>query len=121
ACAAAGYLLARLRGGPNRADDDQRRGGTGSNASRGQGSAESEVHEKIESLLGFAGAGGAGAELTAGAGVSRKLLSWGVAAVLAMAFILLTAARNRAYASDLALWSDTVAKSPGNELALHNL
>jgi tetratricopeptide (TPR) repeat protein len=44
-----------------------------------------------------------------------------VAGVAALAGLGLTVMRNTVYASDLSLWSDTVAKRPNNEVALINL
>lgn len=41
--------------------------------------------------------------------------------LLAAGLIGLTIERNEVYASELALWTDTVAKTTDNELALHNL
>lgn len=47
--------------------------------------------------------------------------SWLVGAPLALVLLLLTAARNRVYASDLSLWRDTAARSPDNAYAQDNL
>ncbi len=47
--------------------------------------------------------------------------SWVVFAALALGLGLLTARRNEDYRSELAIWSDTVAKRPLNERARNNL
>jgi tetratricopeptide (TPR) repeat protein len=47
--------------------------------------------------------------------------SWAVLAMLALALGLLTVRRNEDYRSELAIWSDTVAKRPNNERAHTNL
>ncbi|MDO8542945.1 MAG: tetratricopeptide repeat protein [Opitutaceae bacterium] len=49
-------------------------------------------------------------------GVRTRSFGW-VAGVIAFAFVLLTVGRNRDYRSDIALWTDTVAKRPKNPLA----
>jgi tetratricopeptide (TPR) repeat protein len=46
---------------------------------------------------------------------------WAVLAVVAVALGYLTFQRNRVYASDLSLWTDTVARRPGNANARNNL
>ena len=52
---------------------------------------------------------------------SRASALVGIAAVLATAFGARTFARNRDYASDLAIWSDTVSKRPHSARAQTNL
>ena len=47
--------------------------------------------------------------------------SWVVCGALALGLGLLTARRNEDYRSELAIWSDTVAKRPNNERAHNNL
>jgi len=47
--------------------------------------------------------------------------SWPALAALALLLGILTAGRNRAYATDLGLWTDTVGKRPDNANARNNL
>lgn len=52
---------------------------------------------------------------------AARKFRWPVAAVAAGLFLVMTIQRNATYASDLAIWSDTVAKRPGNARAHVNL
>lgn len=51
----------------------------------------------------------------------RGRLAWSGAALGLAALLTLTLARNRTYASELALWRDTIVKRPDNALAHHVL
>ena len=56
-------------------------------------------------------------------GLQARLGRWaiGLGGVAALACVGATLHRNRAYASEVGLWRDTVAKAPGNARAQHNL
>lgn len=51
----------------------------------------------------------------------RRLVSGSFTAVVTIQMLVLTWARNEVYRSDLGLWEDTVARSPGNARAHNNL
>jgi len=59
--------------------------------------------------------------LALGRAVGRPAVLAIAAVFVAVGLGTASAARNRAYASELALWSDTVAKRPGNDRAHNNL
>ncbi|MBP2688947.1 MAG: Tetratricopeptide 2 repeat protein, partial [Deltaproteobacteria bacterium] len=61
----------------------------------------------------------AGADLLRGNRGERRVTA--VAAVLVLALGVLTVSRNMAYRSEVALWEDTVRKSPGKARAWNNL
>lgn len=50
-----------------------------------------------------------------------SLLGWGAGGVVICSLTFVTIQRNRDYRSELAIWQDTVRKSPNNPLALFNL
>jgi len=52
---------------------------------------------------------------------ARRWIACGVTACLAAGFGWMTIRRNRDYRSDLSIWSDSVAKRPGNSRARNNL
>ncbi len=59
--------------------------------------------------------------VAAGLYLWRPRLAFFVLGAAALAFGALTVARNRVYRSPLSLWTDNVAKRPGNALARYNL